>query len=368
MHPSRPLVLLIVLLLASLGASSCALRHAAPPAINLTDPQNGNTFPSNASVTLHVTLYGVSGSSSLWDRYDYQVIEDGVIVSQASDQSITITQRSLLLRGLLDGTHLVVVRGRPSRPDPDYADLPNNTFRIYGDWYTSNPVCFFVGPNPPEDFCSNVTIAEPLRAVTATPSPLPTEAATPVPVIRSISALPSAVYYGSTCPSLSTVTFRADLSLPAGMPPDLIEARAHVSVVVGSGQSISGSFLVPLHPTGTSDTADGAAVYTGSLALTHAYNDAADQFDPASLAGGVGALLWYVDATSHDAAGQNAFSMGSTMEQVIDLSPCPVGAQPPALNNAAGSGSSNSCSQYSNELSCDLAACAWTGSACAISP
>ncbi len=371
MHTSRALMLFIVLVVVSLVASSCAPRHEALPAINITEPHNASTFASNANITLHVSLEGVAGDSGAWDRYDDQVLDNGVIVSQASDQPISVTTRTLELGALLNGIHLVEVRGRAARPDPSVADSPNDPHRIFGNWYASKPVCFFVGPNPPEDFCSSVTITGPLAAVTATPSPSPTSLSTPLPVIQSASASPASVFYGNTCSSQSTVTFQAAFSLPAGAAPGLVQAQARVAVLVGSGQSVSGSFLVPLHPTGARDAATGWVLYSGSLALSRSYNDAANQFDPAALAGQAGALLWYVDASSHDAAGQNAFYLGRSMDQVIDLSPCPVGTPPPVLQNNVVSTASvpnQGCAQYSNELSCSIAGCSWAGAICVISP
>ncbi len=371
MHTTRYLLLPIVVVLASIAGSSCALRREAPPAINITEPRNGNTFASNADITLQVSLDGVGGDSGAWDRYEYQVLDNGVIVSQASDQPISVTTRTLELGGLLNGTHLVEVRGRAARPDPSFADSPNDPHRIFGSWYTSRPVCFFVGPNPPEDFCTSLTIGQPALAITATPSPFPTSLSTPLPVIQSASSSPASVYYGKTCSSQSTVAFQAAFSLPAGMSPGLVAAQAHVLVVVGDGQSSSGSFLVPLHPTGARDATTGWAIYSGSLTLSHSYNDASNQFDPVALSGEAGALLWYVDASSHDAAGQNAFYLGRSMDQVVDLSPCPVGTPPPPLQNNIVSTApvpNAGCAQYSNELSCSIAGCSWAGAICVISP
>jgi hypothetical protein len=366
-HKLRLSFLLVVLTLVSLVASSCALRHEARPPVYIEEPHNGNTFPSNASVTLRVSTYGISQNSPIWETYDYEVLDNGVIISEGANRPISETTPTMVLGSLPDGTHLVVVRGRASHADRDYADAPNpNSYRIYSDWYSSNQVCFFTGPNPPDDFCTYVTIAQGVRAVTPTPSPFPTFAPTAIPVIQGVSAFPSPIYYGDTCPSLSSVTFRAVLGLPAGTTPDQVDVQAHASVGIGSVQSNSGSFLVPLQNTGTWDTATGGAVYSGTLALTHAYNDANNQFDPAALAGGSGALLWYADASSH--AGSLALYLGRSANQVISLAPCPTGGQPRHQDNPGGSDSGSGCGQYTNQLSCNLAGCSWLGTSCVVTP
>lgn len=368
MHKSPLLLLPIMLVLASLVAGACASRPATHSAINITDPHNGNTFPSGADVDLHVTFSGLGGQPGAWESYEYQVLDNGQIVSGVANIPISQSRLSPTLRALANGTHLVVIRGRAARPDPAYTGLPNDTHRIFGDWYASTPLCFFVGPNPPEGLCSNAALAGPVGAATA--GPVPTFATTQVPVIQSLDAFPAQVRYGKACPSLTGVTFRAVVSLPAGAAPDIVQAQAHVFVRVGAGTLDSGSFVVPLHPAGTPDPTAGGALYTGTLALNHGYNDADSHFDPSALAGATGALIWYVDASSTSAAGSSAVSLGRTMDQVIDLAPCPNGTPSPAQNSSAANSSTSDlgCAQYGNELSCSLAGCAWAGSVCTISP
>jgi hypothetical protein len=367
MHKSPPLSLFTVLALVSLVASACARQAPALPPIDIVDPHVGSTFPSGTEVDLHVTFYGVGGGSNTWQSYEYQLLDNGQVVSQAADIPISQTTLSPTLRSLPDGTHLVVVRGRAARPNPDYAEAANDAHRVYGDWYTSNPLCFFVGANPPEDICSTAAMAQPLKGAAPAASPIPTFASTLAPVIQSLSAFPAPAYYGHACPGLSTITFRAMLALPAGMPPELVEAQAHVTLEVGAGQSSMGSFAVPLLPAAAAGGAAGDVAYSGTLDLSRSYDNASSHFDLSALAGGVGALLWYVDASSHDAAGANVFHLGRTMDQVIDLSPCPVGTLASPRSTPQDS-ASQGCSQYTNELSCTLADCSWLGSACAISP
>jgi hypothetical protein len=248
---------------------------------------------------------------------------------------------------------------------------------VYTRWYPSNDVCFFVGPNPPPDFCATRTVAYPVQvepSATATQAPIPPTA---IPVIDNVSAFPAPIYYGDTCPALSTVTFRAALTLPNGTTADLIDAKAHVTVRVGTSGSNSGSLVVPLQSTQTWDTASGGLIFSGTLALTHSYNDANNQFDPASLGGNTGALLWYVDVSSHDPSLQNALYLGRSPNQVIDLSPCPQASQNRPHNpgggtgpGSGGTGPASGCSQYGNQTSCDLAGCSWDpqASSCSVSP
>jgi hypothetical protein len=231
-------------------------------------------------------------------------------------------------------------------------------------WYPTVVICTFVGTPPNgSDFCSAdySQYAQGLQVATNTPTP------TPIPVIDNVQAYPNPIYYGNTCPSISTVTFRAALTLPNGTTPDMTNVQAHVSVRVGSGGTTAGNLLVNMLPDGSTDTASGGQVFLGTAALTHSYHDPFNSFDPASLAGGSGALLWYVDALRIDPTSSVATSLGRSSNQVLDLSPCPVsGHNPP--HNPNGSAPVTGCGQYSNQTSCNLAGCSWNGSSCTVAP
>ena len=193
----------------------------------------------------------------------------------------------------------------------------------------------------------------------------PTPTAPPNP-IDSVQAYPNPIYYGDTCPSLTVVTFRAALILPAGTTPDLVTVAAHVSVVIGPSETNEGNLLVPMIPNGTWDTATGGQVFLGTLDLSHRYNDPLNHFDPASLGGSPGALLWYADVARHDPSSTGTI-IGRSLNQVLDLSPCPVSGHGPSPHT--GGGTPSVCG-YTNATSCNLAGCSWnsSNSTCSVTP
>jgi hypothetical protein len=367
----RSFWLAIPLAMSMLFAACAPFQHRWIPA-TITDPHDNDVIPLGQQIAVRVDV--LAAGESGWTNFEYTITDNGETIAHVGNESIA--QRHLLVyeNHAAPGVHDVQVTGRAWR-----LNSPGGQPYYTAPW-TSNDVCFFVGPNPPPDFCATRTVPMPLVvAPTATHTPFPP---TPIPVIDSADAYPSPIYYGDTCPGLSTVTFRAALTLPSGITADLVNAQAHVSVMIGSAQSNAGSLLVPLPATQTWDTTTHGQIFTGSLDLSHAYNDANNHFDPAALGGSSGALLWYVDASSHDPSFQNVISLGRTLNQVINLAPCPAaGENPPQHGNGnnPGSGSSGSsggspggsgCAAYSNELSCDLAGCSWNpgGSSCTVSP
>ncbi len=192
----------------------------------------------------------------------------------------------------------------------------------------------------------------------------------PMPALDAVQAYPNPIYYGDTCPSLSTVTFRAALPIPSGTTPDQFTVQAHVRVVIGSASTDSGSFVVNLHPTGTWDTATGGQVFLGALDLSHRYSDANNHFDPASLSETNGALLWYVDASRVDPSSSLFYNLGRSANQVLNLAPCPVSGGNPPSNPPPhnGGGTQSGCEQYTNQTSCNLAGCSWSGATCTVAP
>ncbi len=184
----------------------------------------------------------------------------------------------------------------------------------------------------------------------------PTITPTPSVIIDSLSAYPSPIYYGQTCPSLSTLTFRAAITLPAGTTADQFQVAAHVGVVIGSTANRSGALLVPMPSTGTWDSSSGGQVYSGTLNLTHSYSDPNNQLDLAALGGNSGAILWSLTVNGDNGSGQNT-ELVHSLNQVVSLSPCPTAGHTPP--HGSGSGSPSGCAQYTNETSCNLGGCAW---------
>jgi hypothetical protein len=152
-----------------------------------------------------------------------------------------------------------------------------------------------------------------------------------------------------------------------------MDVDAHVSVLVGSSSNTVGSLLVPLESTLTWDASTGGRIFLGTIDFSHAYDDADNHFNPASLEAGSGAILWYVEVSRHDAYLQNAEFLERSPNQVIDLAPCPRQGQPGGQRPGGGSepgGSESGCGQYGNQLSCNLAGCSWNpqDSICIVSP
>ena len=296
--------------------------------------------------------------------YDNGVVVGHPFYTVAGQPSATSYHETFPIQNETAGPHVVYAQGRE-------IDVLNSTTTTHSTWYISNLLCFFVGPNPPSQpvLCGIGSNSSFLTVATITPTITPT----PIPVLDSVQAYPSPIYYGDTCPSLSTVSFRATLTLPSGTTPDLITVEAHVSVVIGASETNSGNLLVPMLSNGTWDTSTGGQVFQGTIALTHPYDDADNHFDPASLGGSPGALLWYVDVSRHDPSFSTKSMIGRSANQVLDLSPCPInGHNSPSTNNSPsknnGNGSASGCGQYSNQTSCNLGGCSWNGKSCTANP
>ncbi len=166
--------------------------------------------------------------------------------------------------------------------------------------------------------------------------------ATPGTLIANVQAYPSPIYYGNTCPSVSNLSFRTALLLPNGTDASQLQVLAHINVDDSNG-SPAGSLSVPLMSNGTFDTASGGLVFLGSLDLSHAYNDANNQFDPASLGGANGSLHWYITV-----ANQNT-ELGRSSEQILNLAPCPTYSKPTS-QPSSGSNTCNLSAGYCQNL------------------
>lgn len=169
----RLAVQVLSLLLVGAILNGCALSHE--PIFRITNPQNNNTFPENASFAIHVRVFRDSYSNfgnGNWTGYEWTMYDGNATIASGSG-TVAAGEFDFLISSAPNGPHYVQVRARAFGPDPDYADLPNNPYRVYSDWRLSNEVCFYVGPNPPQDFCQIRTIAYPLTVASNTPSPLP---------------------------------------------------------------------------------------------------------------------------------------------------------------------------------------------------
>jgi hypothetical protein len=179
-------LLFMFFVIASLPISGCALSHEA--LFKITDPHNGNVFPLNQPVTIRVRVFRDSRSSfggTLWESYEWVLSDAGVVIAQGSS-SIAQGTFEFVINSSFDGAHYISARARAARPDPDFADLPNNPYRIYSDWLSSNEVCIYIGSNAPEDFCTIRTIVQPLMVGSITPTPTATATpVTPVPIRRN---------------------------------------------------------------------------------------------------------------------------------------------------------------------------------------
>jgi hypothetical protein len=182
LHFSIPLTVFIVI---GLLVSGCAQPDASP--FRITDPHNGNTFPLHQTVNVKIELNGrfadYRGEHWLW--YEWIMTDDGRVIASGSGD----TQTRGLNYGVVSlytGPHYIVVKGRGARVDTERVETNQSIYRNvyrYSDWVYTNEVCFFTGPNPPEDFCSVRTSVQPLTVATLTPTFMPTATpVTPVPI------------------------------------------------------------------------------------------------------------------------------------------------------------------------------------------
>jgi hypothetical protein len=192
--------------------------------------------------------------------------------------------------------------------------------------------------------------------------PFPTDTPAPNDLIANVQAYPSPIYYGQTCPTLSTIAFRTALKLPNGTAANQIQTFAHVGVS-GTGGSPAGNLLIPLLPNGTFDTASGGQVFLGSLSLDHSYHDANNQFDPAVLGGNSGILNWYVTVSSNNSSGQSV-ELARSPDQTTNLAPCPTYAKPTSKPPLPSSG--NSCNL--SQPACSLKGLKFDPSSCSCVP
>jgi len=174
----RSILSVVVILFVGVLLSGCALRHDA--LFHITDPQNGNTFPLNQPLIIKVR---VSSSVSTfnggdWQFYEWVMWDGNTIISQGSASTLQ-REFDYALNSPYSGPHYVSVRARAAHAVNDPSS--DRTTLTYSDWYNTNEVCFFIGPDAPSDFCSVRTIVQPLTVSTLMPSPTPpTPTATPV--------------------------------------------------------------------------------------------------------------------------------------------------------------------------------------------
>jgi hypothetical protein len=350
--------------LTALGLAALLLSGCGPlphePLFAITSPHQDDSLPANQPVTIRMDAFGLAHPNPCYDHYEYSVADNGTQFVNRTFVPVSEEHPYEIIVHPYNGVHWVDVHGRLAWRSSSCGG------REYSEWI-NRTVCFWVGPDRPPDICSTRTIAEGVRQSTPTPAPTPT----PVPVILELDSYPDPVYYGDTCPALSSVALRAALAVPQGVAADQLDVKAHVSVRVGSTSGEAGSMVVQLQPTQSWDASTGGQLFEGSLDFSRSFNDATGQFSPAALAGASGAVLWHVEVS------RGAALLETSHNEVIDLAPCPTQGQTGG-RHTGGSGSaggSNSpggsgCGQYTNQVSCNLAGCSWIpqSSSCVVSP
>ncbi len=351
---SRSLIGLIALV--AIVISGCGLPHSVAT-FAIIDPTPRTVYSLGSTINIRFAS-NIPQDSNI-NRYQLQIFDNGSMVVDRVYPSFS-------------GPTLYVPLPQPEPAGGHYLFAHARAVFVNGtmsDWYRTQQVCVFVG-TAPSNFCQDYAQSGNPLTIVSTITPVPTITPTPNSMIANVQAYPSQVYYGSTCPaSLSTITFRAALILPSGTTSDWWHVNAHVGVRVGSSGASSGSLLVPLLSNGTWDSTSGGQVFIGTLALTHSYNDANNQFDLASLGTSSGAILWYATVSGNGAPGQNT-ELERSPNQVISLAPCPASGGVLPHNPNKGNGSATGCGQYTNQTSCDLAGCSWNpqNSSCTVSP
>jgi hypothetical protein len=371
---SSRLLIFTIPLVIGLLLSACYPSHRAPFVI--TSPHNRTTYPLNAAIPVQVDVMDLThlipagyAYTPTWDHYEYEIYYNDQLIASNTNVPLSIrVVTSTIAYDIYPGQQWLDVRGRAARSVEDEDGLR----WMFSPWYTES-VCFWVGPGAPsDDYCSVRTIVQPVQPATPTASPMP-PTPTPEPIVLEAQANPNPLYYGEACPALSTVTLQAALAIPAGMTADLLGVDAHMSVMQGSSSNTVGELVLPLEPSMAWDTSTGGQVFSGTVDIGRPYEAAGSQFDPASLGGNSGAILWYVEVSSGGGDLQKTMLLERSANQVIDLAPCPQQGQPAGERPGGGSGpggSGDGCGQYGNQLSCNLAGCSWNpqDSVCIVSP
>ncbi len=346
---------------------------------NVPDPHVRITYPADGAIIYVSQL--PSDSRGYWHWNPGTITFRADSLPSSSDSTcpyppfiINPRDNSVGFRGLPLSPIQESCSNTPPSPNFTYSWIPNTlglntitaevvinppTDQIGGNFtfQVVNPITVCV-LNDPDHPSPDITIGR--TSPTCNPVPL---APTPIVAVDSVQAFPDPIYYGDTCPSLSSLTFRAVLTLPASIQASSIRVIAHVSAVVGPTSNRFGRLEVPLLPDGTWDAATGGQVFTGTLDLSHSYSDPINSLDLSSLGGAVGALLWNVTVNGSDGT-----NLGHSSNQVVNLAPCPTpGHNPP--HNPGGSNPSG-CGQYTNQTSCNLAGCSWNpqASSCSVNP
>ena len=166
----RLLSLSITIILMSILLNGCSLPHQA--ILSITSPHDNDTFPANANLSIHIRVFRDGHSNfedGSWEGYEW-LLYDGYGTIGNGQGMVSQGEFDFPIISAPEGPHYLQVRARAFRADPDYAEVPNNPYRLYSEWLLSNEVCFYVGPNPPQDFCQIRTIAQPLILASSTPT------------------------------------------------------------------------------------------------------------------------------------------------------------------------------------------------------
>ncbi len=152
------LALTVVIVIILTGCSA-----QEPPTFSITQPGNGNVLPTAHPVEITLSSRFSSGN---FQYIRWEIYQDGMRVDFNNSESIDTREIHRALNGVTDGTHWIYARAQ--------AYSGSNQSR----WLETSEICYWVGDNPPSDFCNYQTIVQPSTASTATPI------VTPIIIIR----------------------------------------------------------------------------------------------------------------------------------------------------------------------------------------
>jgi len=140
--------------LAVFGLLISGCSASEPPTFSITQPGQGNVLPSGHPVEITLSSrYNTNNYNFIrWEIYD-----NGLLVGH-NQADIGTREIHWAENGPMDGVHHIYARAQAF-------SRGSNT----SQWLTTPDLCYWVGDNPPADFCSYETIIQPVTSGTATP-------------------------------------------------------------------------------------------------------------------------------------------------------------------------------------------------------